>query len=207
MNPYENIDWMLGDEQIFKSKTMKKEFEIVMLPTDKQISIGMFGIFLNEITKILSCGVKTQEPVNMPEGNQNLYVLSDDVIKTGDWYITFVGGAAEGYPRQCEDTNWNFENCRKIIATTDGSLLIKINPTNTQSASLSKSYKLPNLPETLINGFVKSYNDKKPMTKICLEMVDNGEEEWHGSNEDGEPFWNEKIELKINPDNTVVVLN
>jgi len=39
-----------------------------------------------------------------------------------------------------------------------------------------------------------------------VEYVDNGEEDWIGDDYTGEPFWNEKIELKINSkDNTITI--
>ena len=41
------------------------------------------------------------------------------------------------------------------------------------------------------------------ITEVEVKYEDNGEEGWSGSNEDGEPIWNEKIELKVNPNNTI----
>ena len=45
----------------------------------------------------------------------------------------------------------------------------------------------------LLEGFIKSLSKKE----LYVEVVDNGEEGWIGDDYNGEPFWNEKLELKI----------
>lgn len=45
-----------------------------------------------------------------------LLVVSDEEIKVGDWYLTFVNEEVVGGPRKCEDVNWSFSHCKKIIA-------------------------------------------------------------------------------------------
>jgi hypothetical protein len=53
---------------------------------------------------------------------QNIYITSDEEIKEGDWYLTFLNHEVIGKPRKCEDSNWNFSSCKKIILTTDQNL-------------------------------------------------------------------------------------
>jgi len=54
---------------------------------------------------------------------QNIYITNDEKIKKGDWYLTFINNEVMGQPRKCEDTNWNFSYCKKIILTTDPYLI------------------------------------------------------------------------------------
>jgi hypothetical protein len=54
---------------------------------------------------------------------QHIYITSDEEIKEGDWYLTFTNNEVMGQPRKCEDTNWNFSYCKKIILTTNQDLI------------------------------------------------------------------------------------
>ncbi len=44
-----------------------------------------------------------------------ILVCDDSEIRMGDWYLTFTNREVMGEPRKCEDTNWNFTHCKKII--------------------------------------------------------------------------------------------
>lgn len=48
------------------------------------------------------------------------YVISEtEKIEVGDWYITFENNEFRtviGQPRKCEDSNYSFEYCKKILA-------------------------------------------------------------------------------------------
>jgi len=55
--------------------------------------------------------------------NHHIYITSDKEIKEGDWYLTFTNKKVIGKPRKCEDTNWSFTHCKKIILTTDPELI------------------------------------------------------------------------------------
>jgi len=55
------------------------------------------------------------------------YIVSDETIKVGDWYLTFAFGSFSnnviGAPRKCEDDSYNFTNCRKIMTDKEVRLL------------------------------------------------------------------------------------
>jgi len=53
---------------------------------------------------------------NIIKTDNYLLVVDDSEIKEGDWYLTFTNNEVMGEPRKCEDTNWNFTHCKKIIA-------------------------------------------------------------------------------------------
>jgi len=55
--------------------------------------------------------------------NRHIYITSDEEIKEGDWYLTFLNREVIGKPIRCEDSNYNFSGCEKIILTTDQDLI------------------------------------------------------------------------------------
>ncbi len=61
--------------------------------------------------------------INVHKINNNIYITSDEEIKVGDCYLTFTNKEVMGQPRKCEDANWNFSFCKKIILTTDQDLI------------------------------------------------------------------------------------
>jgi hypothetical protein len=60
---------------------------------------------------------------NIHRLNRNIYITNEQEIKEGDWYLTFLNKEVIGKPRKCEDSNWNFSGCKKIILTTDQDLI------------------------------------------------------------------------------------
>lgn len=61
--------------------------------------------------------------INVHKINNNIYITSDEPIKIDDWYLTFTNKEVMGQPRKCEDANWDFSFCKKIILTTDQNLI------------------------------------------------------------------------------------
>ena len=53
----------------------------------------------------------------------HIYITSDEEIKVSDCYLTFTNKEVMGQPRKCEDANWDFSFCKKIILTTDSDLI------------------------------------------------------------------------------------
>jgi hypothetical protein len=52
--------------------------------------------------------------------NDNHYIVVDDSeIEEGDWYLTFLNRKVIGEPRKCEDDSYSFDNCKRIIYSTD----------------------------------------------------------------------------------------
>lgn len=177
----------------------KETFKIVMLPTEKA------SIITKHINgKSLSYAPDNGLEVYYKGVNsipQHLYIISDDKIKEGDFYMNRFNQI-----HQASDINltsqeeWN--TCKKIVATTDKSLIANkgLDPFS------GKPDLLPQIPESFIKAYIKAYNDEgKPITEVDLEYEDKGREEWWGSSEGGEPIWVEGYKLKTRPDNTVIV--
>jgi hypothetical protein len=90
---------------------------IHILPTDKPSRV------YKHLGRELKHTVRYFEQKGLLCINQHIYITSDEEIKEGDWYLTFTNNEVMGQPRKCEDTNWNFSHCKKIILTTDQDLI------------------------------------------------------------------------------------
>jgi len=189
---------------------MKKTFKIVMLPSEKASDITLSPLK----TKLR---FKDEHKLNSDK-YQHLYIISDKEIKEGDWYIHYNSFTKDYIIFKSNDefnssnnpnvidtrpnihTYWN----KKLIASTDKSLQIRFEKLS-QFHGEHIAKDLPQIPESFIQAYIKAYNEGKPITEVVLEMEDFGREEWHGSNEDGEPVWHEDIRVSTNPDNTVII--
>lgn len=148
---------------------MKKTFKVVMLTTEKagRISLSNDGEYLY--------------PDDRAKNNQHLYIISDDEIKEGDWYIDDTNLVRQSITS--DKDYWNRrKDYKKIVATTDKLIF------NNQGL---QQY-LPQLPESFIQAYIKAYNEDKPITEVDLLCEEVGNKEY-----DGIP--------QTRPDNTVIV--
>ena len=171
-----------------------KRAKVVMLPTNEKAHYGDIILTPTNPQKLLIF-----QHQNCTEFKQHLYIISDEEIKKSDYSIyndlwvckilsIIQGEVIIQKISNSEITTVLFSEHRKIIATTDISLV------------------LPQPSQQFIEKYIEEYNKGNVITNILVEYIDNGEEGWNGSNEDGEPVWNEKIELKVNPkDNTITI--
>jgi len=163
---------------------MKQIHKVVMLPTENNSQIG---IQANGVMKIGNVGVGTY---------QHLYILSDEEIKEGDWFIVgkrlvqaTLNGGTLGYTSFNKVAFlWIKPHHKKIIATTDKSL------------SINKNMKLdltlisiPRIPESFIESYVKA--DGK-IDEVELE---------HHDNRDYNPSTFPDVRLKLTENNEVIV--
>lgn len=112
---------------------------------------------------------------------QHLYITTDEPLKRDD-----LATNGKHIVIWCDD--YIGESYRKIITSTDEEL------------------KLPKPSQQFIEKYIEQYNINKPITEVLVEYVDNGFEDWIGDDYNGEPFWIEIIEPKINQkDNTITI--
>jgi len=91
---------------------------------------------------------------------------------------------------------------KKIIASTDSTL--GLSEVGKAGYSVDEFHSLIlSLSQEFISLYIQEYNKGNQIKKVWVEYEDNGEEDWIGNNYDGEPSWNEKIELKVSPDDTI----
>lgn len=185
---------------------MKKEVSIVMLPTEKA-KLEKGCLLLRHIWKYnprLECrsiwqykahdkikfGVEVITTLNgsfadVPSSfvPQNLYFLSEDEIKIGDWYLTDNNKILQankiislGFVYAHGDYGRQLRHCKKIIATTDEAL---------------------NLPRPS-NEFLKKYCEGGGIEKVLVEY----EADYQYTNNQMVGI---KDKLKIAQDNTITI--
>ena len=99
----------------------------------------------------------------------NIYIISDDEIKEGDWKhnskmncIVQHNREGKGLPDELKIAS---EWCKKIIATTDTSL--KINSELSNSNSIK--FQLPQPSQQFIEKYIESYNKGEIITDVLVE--------------------------------------
>ena len=156
-----------------------KRAQVIMLPTGSNLEFPY--IAQNVFNKQLTI-VNSTFAINCELQSQHLYIISDDEIKEGDWFINLFNNVI------VQAHNWIYvSTCKKIIATTDTSLEIV-------SKGINPVYeKLPQPSQQFIEQYIESYNKGKVITDVLVELKSSG---LHYFNED----------LRINPkDNTIII--
>lgn len=182
-----------------------KTHKIIMLPTEKSRLIYIGNFKKLHYMDYVPIGLDNDEIA------QHLYIISDEQIKEGDWYINRFNQI-----HQASDINltsqeeWN--TCKKIVATTDN---LQLNQDLTKCVAdlvIENKVFLSQLPDSFISVYIKAYNEGKPITEIDLEM----EQKYHirGNNEYKDYLtrkeekhceWKKITRIKTREDNTVIV--
>lgn len=166
---------------------MYKKVKVVMLPNNKASKI-----YLADNGKLcISEYAEFSDGINQ---NQHLYILSDDEIKSSDWFWK-------------PDCNMVFQaeytphkSCKKVIASTDESLKQTIIPdikhfkSGVGQLSHSKEIKLPQPSEQFIEYFIKEYNKGNVIKEV--------EVEYYKDSDTGNNVLEWEV-FKINSDNTI----
>jgi hypothetical protein len=88
---------------------------IHLIPTDKPSRLSILN------SGKLNLGAEVMSSSNSKL--QHIYITFDEKPEDEDWYLTFLNREVIGKPRRCEDSNYNFSGCKKIILTTDQDLI------------------------------------------------------------------------------------
>ena len=156
-----------------------KKCQVVMLPTKERAKKGELTLFGDEL--IIASSV-----LHLAQVSQHLYILSDEEAKEGDWQLSNDKHIAIR-------TNSFHESDKKIIATTDKSLVIE---GKAQSGDIAWRHSLPQPSQSFIEKFVEEYNKGNVITDVMVE--------YHAELYDGtETTAQLSRRLKINPDNTI----
>ena len=139
---------------------------------------------------------------------QHLYIINDDVIKVNDWYLVElfkITGESIGLQlEQCKSINdvWinnsdvtltrHIENCKKVIATTDKSLVALFG--NDEEGYRKQKEGLPQIPQSFIEQYITEYNKGNIINEVLVEYIQSADS-FYGLDV--------PIELKINQDNTI----
>ena len=194
---------------------MLKRCKVVMLPTNEKTKYLMVYSDVEKTKgKLILNGLKNDEYKEY----QNFYIISDDEIKEGDWFINDLNQIKKCTSRDTEghiDFEGGFNtkpsSCKKIIATTDTSLgnyiwnqtNKKAKPYNVQQ-NIETTKKvfipLPQPSQQFIQKFVEEYNKGNIITDVLVEYELISNEEYFGNTinpDDDVPYFDEN--LKINP--------
>ena len=154
-----------------------KRAKVVMLPTNEKTNIinTNQGLLYNSNDYI---GI-----------NQHLYIISDDEIKEGDYYII------DDIPELLKNNGLKFidDYCKKVIATTDTSLYIH----QKETISLpERVFYLPQPSKQFIEKYIEEYNKGNIITDVLVEY------EYLLDDRAVLPYWNLKVNTK---DNTITI--
>lgn len=152
---------------------MFKKIKVVMLPTNREASVGdLFicsGVLMKPIAYRESAeNLRTDPKYWMP---QNLYFLSDEEIKEGDWKYQ----KALGKVMRHDGGYYNFQVENKIIATTDMALKLEAGDEGWKSIDggwneYKPIYKqLPQPSQSFIEKYVEEYNKGNIITEVMVE--------------------------------------
>ena len=143
-----------------------QECSVVMLSTDKATwpNCIWLGRISNQLRLDTSYNNKPKSipPIDDSMLPQHLYFLSNEKIKEGDWYLNIVSNEIVNV-----DFNIDYEqnHCKKIIATTDTSLL-----KDYSEQTLNGVACLPQPSKSFIQAYIKAYNEGNPITKVLVEV-------------------------------------
>ena len=145
-----------------------KRAQAIMLPTNNKslLYINYSKLQLNKFEQL-------------DTNNQHLYIISDDKIKEGDWYIELD---INSLPLSIKKADYNKTNefslkpysdyCKKIIATTDTSLNKKHNcdcgATTYEGCSQCLEI-LPQPSQQFIEKYIEEYNKGNIIKDVLVE--------------------------------------
>jgi hypothetical protein len=148
---------------------MKKTHKIVILPTD-----GASNLYIDN-SKLKYDETAMVDDLN-PIANQHLYIISDEEIKEGDWYITSDNMLLQ-FTKETHIHGNPLNLKGKIIATTD------------------KSLGLPLVDQSLIKAYAE-----QPFDEVMVEYSDW----WDDPDRTDIPVHGQIIKLKLTSNNEVI---
>lgn len=179
---------------------LKEKAQVIMLPTKNKSNL-----ILNESLNILGNNNDFSEvavELNSYINYYNLYIVSDEEIKVGDWFLcgSEVHKCTGNYSLKvssyvkCKKGDCSVEICKKIIATTDTSI-----------SKPEKGYNwdrvvYPQPSQGFIEKYIKEYNKGNIITDILVEYEEYGA--WVNR---GQDFECTSIKPKILPNNIITI--
>jgi hypothetical protein len=174
---------------------MYKKCICLLLPTNKKASLMLFkGVHpyeLNYYREITDATI-----VKEFTENQHLYIISDEEIKAGDWYVCLLNKLV--FP--ASKRHGQLLTDRKVLASTDSSLRVYTNPIINGTRSFKGG--IPSISQSFIDKYINFYNQGNIITEVLVEYERDVEPKGSGS------MWSEDEDfvmeyLKLNLDNTI----
>jgi hypothetical protein len=172
---------------------MNKKLQVVMLPSngEKDLQTRDSLYFYSAIDNLVKGFLNARSTKHVP---QHLYFLSDEEIKEVDWCLYKKTVVGEQPFQMRKELLINKAWFKKIIATTDSSLLVEHKlPLMTQHLSL------PQPSQSFLELYVKEYNKGNQIKEVLVEYEEIDSDKLYTPQEA-----NLYPKLKINPkDNTI----
>jgi hypothetical protein len=147
--------------------SLKKKCKVLMLPTDNKSNL-VLGLKTHNLYSI------TPKERNVLGDNsiqfQHLYIISDDEVKEGDWYI--VNNIRLTNEIRQSNGNKSGDQYQKIIATTNRLIQTKEVIGRDEIGNLYNPIFLPQPSPQFIAKFVESYNKGQVITDVLVEYND-----------------------------------
>lgn len=193
-----------------KVMTTFKKCKVLLLPTNEKSAINF--VFNTAYKKILSFKDSFSDNITFGE-YQHLYILSDEKIKDGDWFINLE---VKGLYRAHSESDHGINNLykyifKKIIATTDKSLSLTctcgaVKVVNTGLCpECHRFINIPLLPQpsqAFIEKYVSEYNKGNIITDVLVEYeIRKYDSVRNVINSEGDYFH----DLKISKDNNITI--
>jgi len=169
---------------------MQKKHKVVMLPTKGGKSVDCPMILTTDKVELRGLGVGMSFWNNKSWTGQHLYILSDEEIKEGDW---FVSGNGKLWQYNSSNQTVPDLGSKKVIASTDKSIHGGDNP------NVKISQHMPELSEGFIKKYIERYNAGNPLTEVMVEY------DFNPTMGELQGLSNENIyKLKVRPNNTII---
>ena len=167
--------------------TVKRKCRVVMLPTEK-------ASFLYERTDLNTLHLGDDIVYNHDQlrVNRHLYILSDDEIKEGDWYIHKQ--VSELRVVQCVGIHIPM-GAKKIIATTDTVGVVDKQLSKSMGGDVER--RLPQPSDSFIQKFIEAYNNGKPIENVMVDYEKSTYDDWIKTGE-AQPEFKLKVNSKDN---------
>ena len=163
-----------------------QEAEIVMLVT----KYGKITLHDYDNLKTLSLAQGNHKGTENTIIPQHLYILSNEEIKEGDWYIDDINTIRQSITS--DKDYWAVrQDYKKIIATTNTSLYVPI----TQDKPFDE---LPQPSDSFIKKYIEEYNKGNVITKVLVEYE-------IGKSYSGNSGLEVKQWLKVDSNNTITI--
>lgn len=184
-----------------------QECGVVLLPTDKPSKL----CYVN-LRSILYWNEKTHDKTEWTEP-QNLYILSDEEIKEGDYRYSKIQNNVQIATKTDVETGYYKERKTdyfKVIATTDSSLKAPFTRPDGVFRDLIKP--LSQIPQSFIEYFINEYNKGNVISKVLVEVEEKLYQQRLSTPVDlglGVFKYDEgvrRVEIKLNQNNEISIL-
>jgi hypothetical protein len=176
-----------------------KECQVVIIPTKEKSKL-----YIDSHNKPCRSFIYYEQGVLAGCTNQHLYIVSDDQIKEGDWYL--VNNIRVQEVRKATEHSKGIKS--KIIATTDKSLTV----TEFTLMGIGKNWKQKPLPEPS-KEFIQKYCKAGGIDKVMVEYDSKikcykcGKTEANciATSSNCVGYYEETYQLKVSKDNTITI--